>query len=307
MKQLTDDKSSVITSAFEQSFCHRMCLDEMRITVWNASPLEYEYGVRYPDGLKDVSVHRDGYHFTLTSKILGERYSDRLNRETLPIALANCNRMGLRIDPEQVMTQGTCSAIHVTDDIKLSRPIIDYLLAILTSKTPFKWIPGKYLPETVTFKNQARSFNEYVSFYDKDIEFRKNPVPGVDPSSFKNTLRVEYKFTGGRKIQRELGIPHHTIQNVLSCTKPVNANLLSSWWRESSVPIPVNEDLKDEIFRLGAESLYRQFDGNPSRLSAYIRLRQDRSGYMKKKIFGILEAEPEQHDLIGEIIGELRT
>ena len=312
MDQLTND-AYVFTPDFLQNFCnehespdHLMCLDTMRINVYGYVPGEFRYGAKKPDGLNDVSVWPGGFNFTLSSKILGKRYPERLNLDTLPLALEKCNVPGFRFDPVKVIRYGTCGRIDITDDTWLTLPIADYLLAVRTMPVPEKWIINRY-KTAVTFKNMAKSFNQYLTFYSKEAEFVKNPIQGIEPSIFNQVLRVEHRITTGKKIQRTLGIKRHSIEEILTCDKSVNAELLDKWWHRYSICIDKTESFTDEMDRRAAFDLSRDCGGDPERIKARIRLKNKRPSYWEKKIFGILGAKRTDHDLVKEIIHALRN
>ena len=273
--------------------------DKLRLSVPIDAILDYRPDIEPPDGVNGISVWPDGAVFTITSKVLRERYAEILSTDTIMDAFNLMNESGcLMIDPGKVM-DATGSTVDRTMDLRLSRPPIDYLRALRLA-CPEKWRPEKYGNTGLALQNSSKSFNERLSFYEKYQEIRRNPIEGVDPEIFRNVLRVEYRISTAKKIRDRFEIPDVKLQTILSA--PVNpALVLLESWRDRFATDGTGTSFKVVWDRMAAERLLERFD--PSEVEVWIKANSGKPSTYMPKIRAALDSD--SRSLLDEVIEKL--
>lgn len=254
-----------------------------------------------PTGVPRLFTFETGARVTITSKILRDRYAERLNAQTFPRTLELLNESApIVVDPARVLASATVSALDRTVDLRLPCDPAVYLRA-LRLPCPEKWIVKRWGSHGVSARNSSRSFNEQLTLYDKYRELLAHPVPGVDPESFRGVLRVEYRVSTARKIRDRFGVADVLLSTLLSC--PVNpAMALLRSWRDRFTPVHA-DGVRGELLRRGALSILDELEHDPAKVELWVKSCGQRADYWVPQILAHMDAASTA--LLDELLVEL--
>ncbi|GAY29484.1 hypothetical protein IMSAGC014_00100 [Bacteroidaceae bacterium] len=161
-----------------------------------------------------------------TGKILLDKYSQLINRETIKDSLNNINKLNIcRLDIEAILHDAEVVKCDITKDIETDINVINS--TIRQNLTNYrKWTVKQYnsgivLENVVTtprYKKRLAIYNKY-----KELE-KVNNINFIDSLAAKNEIlsyfngkvRFELNINTKQQIRQLLNIPNNNIQNVLN-------------------------------------------------------------------------------------------
>jgi hypothetical protein len=263
----------------------------------------------YPEEFKHQGLTikiKDHCFLEISSKILGSDYANLLSIKTFPDVCKKLENIGFLIDPDDLL-DSTVTRIDLTRDLKMNYPIKKYLSSLKLLYLPDKYNLNSYRNESVTIKSQAKTHNNYLSFYDKFREILKNPIDGIDPNLFKNVLRIEHRFNKTRKIKEVFKISNSSLKTVLSVSFDPTIDFLSKLKPCTDLFYSEKDSFKNEVEKKGLKSLLEEFNYDIEKLQKYIDFKNSNPLYWRKKISQIIKEERvNELSLLDEIIEKMK-
>lgn len=205
--------------------CNYKYLKEMKIPFniqYNSQKVEqgrYFNSKHYNDIPYNLYIATNNYHQSLeiefSSKILKERYSELISRDTIRQCLHNINDLGIcTIDVEGIMYHGWVIRADITKDVEL-KPTDDVLNALnqnVGNYRRFKW--KHYINRGITFTKDVRYGKEEIKVYNKYAELishSRNFLDSLPNRSevadyFYGKTRFEITLRGEEQIKERLGV-----------------------------------------------------------------------------------------------------
>lgn len=163
-----------------------------------------------------------------TGKILLDKYSQLINRETIKDSLNNINELNIcRLDVEAILHNAEVVKCDVTKDIETDINVINS--TIRQNLTNYrKWTIKQY-NSGIVLENVVSTprYKKRLAIYNKCKELEKvNNINFFDCltakneilSYFKGRVRFELNINTKQQIRQLLNIPNNNIQNVLNAT-----------------------------------------------------------------------------------------
>ena len=163
-----------------------------------------------------------------TGKILLDKYSQLINRETIKDSLNNINKLNIcRLEVEAILLDSEVVKCDITKDIVTDINVINS--TIRQNLTNYrKWAVKSYNSGMVLENSVSTPrYKKRLVIYNKGKELEKvnniNFINGLTEkekllSYFKNKVRFELNINTKRQIRQLLNIPNNNIQNVLNAT-----------------------------------------------------------------------------------------
>lgn len=161
-----------------------------------------------------------------TGKILLDKYSELINRETIIDSLNNINKLNIcRLDVEAILHDSEVVKCDVTKDIDADINVINS--TIRQNLTNYrKWTVKSY-NSGIVLENSVSTprYKKRLAIYNKGKELEKvnninfiNSLTEKDTllSYFKNKVRFELNINTKQQIRQLLNVPNNSIQNVLN-------------------------------------------------------------------------------------------
>lgn len=282
-------------------------LDSIGIVIPAEAVIEVSHAYCRPGGIVDRRFLPYGFgkiRITATgtvlvdasAKALGPAYSQMICEDTFPFlitALHGCP--ALRVDEDVTRELSIVRWMALTMDLRMSDDPGRYITGLGHSLTTGDAFIVTRFHDRRSLMLKDRRMRPYRCFqiYDKahEITMRRNAplrARGVDPALFTNTLRVEMTLKDHDAIRRTLrfkGTP--TLAKVLRSHHFAFRDLMIGLEREVRVPTALDvpatssETLREEIARLGMESICARCDDDPNVLKSYLRQRASRASYYR--------------------------
>ncbi|MDC7138687.1 hypothetical protein PQG98_20450 [Bacteroides zhangwenhongii] len=163
-----------------------------------------------------------------SGKILLDKYSQLINRETIKDSLNNVNKLNIcRLDIEAILQDAEVVKCDVTKDIETDINVINN--TIRQNLTNYrKWTVKQY-NSGIVLENVVSTprYKKRLVIYNKGKELEKvNNINFIDSltakneilSYFKGKVRFELNINTKQQIRQLLNIPNNNIQNVLNAT-----------------------------------------------------------------------------------------
>lgn len=218
MKLITsiDYISEIETSAF-------LCVTKFNDVIY------YKY---HQDKPYSLLIMADFLHNELvlefTGKILLDKYSQLINRETIKDGLNNITKLKIcKLDVEGILRNSEVVKCDITKDIETDINVIN--LTIRQNLTNYrKWTVKQY-QSGIVLENIASTprYKKRLAIYNKSKELEKiNNINFINSLSVKNEIlsyfngkvRFELNINTKTQIRQLLNIPNNNIQNVLNAT-----------------------------------------------------------------------------------------
>lgn len=198
-------------------------------SVKNDEVLSYKYQQDKPYSLLIlVDYSHNELVLEFTGKILLDKYSELINRETIEDCLSNINKLNIcRLNVEGILHDAEVVKCDVTKDITTDINVINS--TIRQNLTNYrKWTVKPY-NSGITLENTVSTpkYKKRLAIYDKCKELEKannvNFMNGLSTkneifSYFKGKVRFELNINTKQQIRQLLNIPNNNIQNVLNTT-----------------------------------------------------------------------------------------
>ena len=224
---ITFDKMKIISDIRNISDINR---DMFLANIKNDEVLYYKYQQERPYYLLlMIDYQRGELVIEFTGKILLDRYTSLISKDTIRDCLLQINRMGVcYIDINNVLTHSYVTKCDVTKDVTETdiERIISYIRQNIISYQ--KWIVKGYRGG-ISLENVCKTprYKKRLVIYDKAKELQKaenvnflNAVADKDQilSYFKDKVRFELNINTMAQIRSLLNIADNDLQTVLSAT-----------------------------------------------------------------------------------------
>jgi len=223
---ITFDKMKIITSINYISDINPKSFVAM--TKFN-EVLYYKYQQDKPYSLLIlVDYNHNELVLEFTGKILLDKYSQLINRETIKDSLNNINKLNIcRLDVEAILYNAEVVKCDITKDIETDINVINS--TIRQNLTNYrKWTVKQY-NSGIVLENVVSTprYKKRLAIYNKCKELEKvnniNFIASLDTkneilSYFKGKVRFELNINTKQQIRQLLNIPNNNIQNVLNAT-----------------------------------------------------------------------------------------
>lgn len=205
--------------------CNYKYLKEMKKPFgiqYNSKELEhgrYFNSKHHHDIPYNLFIATNNYHQSLeiefSSKVLGERYPELINRDTIRQCLENINTLGIcTLDVDGILHHGWITRADITKDIdlKLTDEVLNALNQNVGNYRRFKW--QHYTNKGVTFTKDAIYGKEEIKVYNKYQELLSHSRKFVDSLENRNEImnyfygktRFEITLKGEKQIKERLGV-----------------------------------------------------------------------------------------------------
>lgn len=269
------DKMKLITSI---DYISDINVSVFLTSVKNDEVLSYKYQQDKPYSLLIlVDYSHNELVLEFTGKILLDKYSELINRETIEDCLSNINKLNIcRLNIEGILHDAEVVKCDVTKDIATDIYVINS--TIRQNLTNYrKWTVKPY-NSGITLENTVSTpkYKKRLAIYDKCKELEKannvNFMNGLSTkneilSYFKGKVRFELNINTKQQIRQLLNIPNNNIQNVLNTT----ANPILTVIDEAVKYVPQQQQKAQTLRNYEHELLLKDCDYDLVKVEAKVR------------------------------------
>ncbi|MCM1220918.1 MAG: hypothetical protein NC548_41175 [Lachnospiraceae bacterium] len=202
--------------------------------------IRYKYKHSCPSLYIIVTPSESKVSIEFSGKILGDKYPNLINKETISECIDRINTLGtFSLDKHQVIDEGIVGQCDVTVDID-GLDVDRFTQFIHTHLSTKKWAVGTYYGGGITIHKTVSTsrYQRRLTVYNKEAEMQKQSnldfLSQIENNQavtdyFKGKTRFEFNIKSMEAIRDELNIESNSVRCVLNATSnPIRKAVLSA-------------------------------------------------------------------------------